>query len=147
MRLSRQKALLLILVSSAACSGATGPETVAAFFELKSINGRPLPTYLAATPGPSRTVISSNLTLYKSGKAVMVEHRDDMFTGEGTYTTNYNYRIQGNQIVVGTFQCPINADCASYMKGTISPLSLNLVINPASVDFQIVYEYRGFGAD
>jgi hypothetical protein len=147
MRLSRQKAVLLVLVAGVACSDAIGPDTVSAFFSLQTINGRALPTFLAETPGPSTTIISSVLTLYKSGKAVRIEHRDEMFRGDVTDTTTYDYRIQGNQIEIGSFHCPIDAICAANMTGTISPLGLNLLINPTSIDFHIIYEYRGFGAD
>lgn len=142
MQLPRQKALLLALISSLACHTATAPAGAAAHFELKAINGRPLPTYLAATPGSTATILSSSLFLTTAGKAVMIEHRQDTFQGEGTYTTTFDYRIHGTQIEIGSFKpCPINAICAANRIGTITPGGLSLVINPVS-DGQIVYEYR-----
>ena len=148
MRLSRQKALLLALVSSIACHSTTDPATVSAFFVLKTINGRPLPTYLAATPGPTATIIYSALTLDNAGKAVMTEHRQDLLQGDATYTNTFDYRIQGDQIEIGSFEpCPINANCVANRIGTISRGHLSLVINPAFIDGKIVYEYQLIGND
>ena len=143
MHLSCQKVSLLILVSTIACHDPAGPATVSANFVLTAINGRPLPTYLAATPGPTTTIISSILTLDKAGKGVMTEHRDDMFLGEGTYTYTFDYKIRGLQIETGPSDaCPINSNCLGVRTGMIFNGRLNLVINPDS-DLRIVYEYRG----
>ena len=100
MRLSRQKVFLLLLVSGIACSDSTGPETVSAFFTLQTIDGRALPTYIAATPGPTSTIISSSLNLDKTGKAAVIEHRDETFRGDVTDTTTYEYRLHGAQIEI-----------------------------------------------
>jgi hypothetical protein len=139
MRLSRQKAFLLVLVASIACSDSTGPETVSAFFTLQTIDGRALPTYIAITPGPSATIISSSLILDKTGTATVIEHRNETFRGDVTDTTTYGYSIHGNQIEMGSFclaitTCPVRT-------GTVSLLSLSLVINPTSPDYHIVYAY------
>jgi hypothetical protein len=104
MRLSCQKVSLLILASAIACSEPAGPRTVSAQFELQAINGRPLPTYLAPTPGPTATILSSTLVLEKTGKGVMTEHRDDMFQGETTSTYTFDYRINGFQNRNRTFR-------------------------------------------
>ena len=142
MRLSCQKAFLL-LFATIACHNSTGPRTVSAQFALQTIDGRQLPTYLAATPGPTATIFWSTLTLDQSGKAVMTEHRRvDPFSTEGTYTNTLDYRIQGFQIEIGSFEpCPINASCAANMVGTIVGSTLRLLINPGS-SFPITYEYR-----
>ncbi len=143
MRLSCQKVSLLVFASAIACHNATGPSTISAHFVLQSINGRPLPTYLAATPGPTATIISSSLTLDETGKAVIVEHRDDMFVGERTYTSTTSYTIRGLQIEIFAEPCLayVGANCAENRVGKILNDRLNLIINPSS-DFQIVYEYR-----
>jgi hypothetical protein len=146
MRLSRQNAFLLVLVSSIACSDTTGPETVSAFFTLQSIDGRALPTYIAVTPGPSATIISSSLILEKSGKATVIEHRNETFRGDVTDTTNYGYSIHGNQLQMGSY-CLAIGTCPAIRTGTISPIALNLVINPTSPDFHIVFKYRNIGLD
>ena len=140
MRLSRRKAFLLLLVSSIACSDSTGPQTVSAVFRLQTIDGRALPTYIAATPGPSVTVISSSLILDKAGSAVVIEHRNEMLRGDVTDTTTYGYTIHGNRIEMGMVclaitTCPLRT-------GTISLFGLSLVINPTSPDSHIVYNYR-----
>jgi hypothetical protein len=110
---------------------------------LDNIDGRPVPTYLAATPGPTATIISSILTLNSAGKAVITEHRSDTFAGERTYTNTYDYRIDGDQIEIGSFKlCAPNAICVPNRIGTISSDGLNLVINPESEQQIITYNYR-----
>jgi hypothetical protein len=145
MRLSRQKAFLLLLVSSIACSDSTGPETVSAFFTLRTIDGRALPTYVATTPGPTSTIISSTLKFDKTGSAVIVEHRDDMFRGDVTDTTTYGYSIHGNQIEMGSI-CVAITTCP-FRTGTLSLLGLSVVINPSSPDSHIVYQYLKLALD
>src|SRR6266550_2811254 len=141
MHLSRQKISLLVLASTIACSDSTGPRTVSAHFVLQSIDGRVLPTYLAATPGPSTTIFSSTLTLDRSGNAVITEHRDDMLIGERTYTSTTTYTINGSQIEIAGQACLVYPDCIGRRAGTIFYNRLNLTINPR-MDFPIVYEYR-----
>jgi len=141
MRLSCQKASLLVLASTIACSDSTGPRTVSAHFVLQSINGRALPTYLAATPGPSTTIFSSTLTLDRSGNAVITEYRDDMLIGERTYTSTTTYTINGSKIEIAGQACLTYPDCIGQRAGTIFNNRLNLTINPR-MDFPIVYEYR-----
>jgi hypothetical protein len=150
MRLSCQKALLILLVATIGCHESTGPRTVSANYALQAISGRQLPTYLATTPGPNATIFWATLTLDQSGKAVMTERRVDTFTPEATYTTTFDYRISGFRIEIGSFQpCPINASCIANMTGIIIGSTVNLLINPGS-DFPINYEYHvapvvGFG--
>ena len=141
MRLSCQKVSLLVVASAIACHNPTGPGTIAAYFVLQSINGRPLPTYLATTPGPSTTIFSSTLTLDKAGNAVITEHRDDMFIGERTYTSTTSYIIRGVQIEIRAEPCLAYPNCVGDRVGKILNGRLNLNINPKS-EFQIIYEYR-----
>jgi hypothetical protein len=141
MRLSCQKVSLLLFASIIACHDPTGPGTISAHFVLHSINGRPLPTYLAATPGPTATIISSDLTLDKAGNAVIIEHRDDMFNGERTYTYTTSYEIRGFKIDIHGQVCLAYPDCLGNRAGTIFNERLNMIINPTS-DFHIVYEYH-----
>ena len=142
MRLSCQKAFLVLLVATIGCHESTGPRTLSANYALRAISGRQLPTYLATTPGPTATIYWSALTLLQSGKAVMTESRADTFTPEATYTTTLDYRISGLRIEIGSFQpCPINASCIANMTGTIIGSTVNLLINPGS-DFPINYEYQ-----
>ena len=142
MRLFRQKCFLPVLFGILACSNATGPETVSARFVLQTIDGRALPTYIAATPGPSSTIISSSLTLDKAGNAVVVEHRDELFRGDVTDTTTYGYTVHGNRIEMHSVSiCLANTICPGSRAGTISPFGLSLDINPTSIDSHIVFKY------
>jgi hypothetical protein len=143
MRLSRQKCLFPVLIASIACSSSTGPETVSAHFMLVAIDGRPLPTYIATTPGPSATIISSSLTLDKTGNAVVIEHRNEMLRGDVTDTTSYQYQLRGAKIdMARPIFCVAITTCPSLLSGTISPFGLSLVINAASIDPHIVFQYR-----
>jgi hypothetical protein len=145
MRLSCQKALLMVLISSVGCHEVTSPVAVTAFYMLITIDGRALPTFLSPIP-ESPTVLSSSLTLDNAGKAVIVEHRQDMFQGDTTFRNTYDYTINGNEIVIGSSQaCPPGAICAASFVGTISNGHLSLVINPASINGRIVYDYLHIG--
>ena len=147
MQLSCRKAFLLVtLASGIACSDSTGPQTVSAFFGLQSIDGRPLPTFIAETPGPNATIISSILRLDKTGTAVVIEHRNETFRGDVTDTTTYGYSIKGSQIQMGSMCLAIGV-CPTLRTGTISSIGLSLVINPTSSDYHIVYKYRNIGLD
>jgi hypothetical protein len=149
MRLLRQKAFLLALVSGIACSDSTGPQTISAFFNLQSIDGRALPTYIANTPGPTTTIISSSLLLDKTGNAVRIEHRNEMLRGDVTDTTTYQYTIHGAQIEIFLpVVCLAIYSCPPFeWTGKLSPFALSLVINPYSTDSHIVYQYRTIGLD
>jgi hypothetical protein len=130
MRLSRQKVLLLVLVSGIACSDSTGPNTVSAFFKLQTIDGRALPTYIAATPGPTSTIISSSLTLDETGTAVVIEHRNEMLRGDVTDTATYTYQLNGAQIEIDLpVACLAIGSCPPFLwTGTISPFGLSLIV-------------------
>jgi len=120
MRLTRLNAFVLLAVSLAACNDSTGPRTVSALFVLNDIDGRQLPTYIAATPGLTPTILSGTLSLAESGEAVMTEHRSEWNGVDATYTANYAYEIRGNQLTLLTLQpCPPNANCVAPPKGTI----------------------------
>jgi hypothetical protein len=142
MRLSSQKAFLLLAATIACHDSTTGPSTIDAAFALQAINGRPLPTYIAATPGNTATVLSASLALDDAGKAIMTEHRQDVFQGDVNLTTTFKYTIHGNKIDITLLEpCPANANCISGFTGTISSEGLELLINPSS-QFPVIYEYR-----
>ncbi|GEM_PF-1294402 len=149
MQLSRRKAFLLVVIAGIACHSTTGPETISAFFTLQTIDGRALPTYIAATPGPSATVISSILILDKTGKAVVIEHRNEMLRGDVTDTTTYEYRLHGTQLEMDQLiYCIAITTCPPIVRtGTIFPLGVSVVINPSSTDSHIIYSYRRVATD
>ena len=143
MRLSCQKAFLLLLISTIGCHDSTGPLTLPAQFELENISGRQLPTYFSTTPGLTPTILSASLTLDNAGKAVMTEHRREFDGTEATITNTFDYRIKDNHIEIGSFEpCPINAMCIGTLKGTISGETLSLIVVQISINASIIYNYR-----
>ena len=146
MRLSCQKAFLLLLLATIACRDTTAPIKIPAQFDLVNINGRPVPTYFSPTPGNPPTILSASLSFYEAGRAVMTENREDVNSTETTTTANLVYRIKGNQLVLSCFlppviDAPIDLLCVSYT-GTISAESLSLIIVPGAIDGIVVYNYR-----
>jgi hypothetical protein len=144
MRLSCQKAFLVLLVSAIGCDDNTGPLAFPAQFQLENINGRQLPTYFAPTPGPTKTILSASLFLDNAGQALMVEHRREFDGAESIVTNTSNYTIRGNQIEINSFEpCPINSIfCIGTVNGTISGQTLSLSIVEISPWGGIVYNYR-----
>jgi hypothetical protein len=143
MRLSRQPAFLLLFAATIGCHDTTAPLKIPSQFLLENINGRQVPTYLSAMPGLTPTILGASLTLEDAGKAEMTEHRREFDGTETTVTNTFDYKIDGNQIEVGSFvPCPPNANCVGAYKGTISGQTLSLTIAELSIDGSIVYNYR-----
>jgi hypothetical protein len=147
MRLSCKKVLLLLGVAfTAACHDSTAPSnTINAHFELRNVNGSPLPSILWATPQETTTVYWSSLYLNKQGKAILSEQRRNVYQGvatDATYTNAYDYRFNGNQIEIGSFQpCAPNAVCIGNFTGTIDASNLALTVGRLSPTTEIVYFY------
>jgi hypothetical protein len=144
MRLSRQKAFLLLLAATIGCSDTTAPIKVPTQFDLVNINGRPIPTYFSPTPGLTPNILWASLSFYEAGQAVMTEHRQEVDGAETTRTANLVYRIRGKQLVLSCFQppvidSPIDLLCVSYT-GTISADSLSLIRVPGPGS--VIYNYR-----
>jgi hypothetical protein len=141
MRLLCQNVLLIAAFSIIACRDSSGP-LGSREFVLHDINGRPLPTYLATTPGLTPTIVSSSLVLKSAAQAVITEHRIDWDGSEHEYTINYIYKITGSTIVFDSpTPCAPNALCAAPPKGSITPfgLTLDLASNDPGL---IVYNYE-----
>lgn len=138
MHLSRRKALFLLLVAAIGCSESTSPK-LPATFELVNINGRPLPTYFAATPGLTLTVLSAYLTLQPDGTAFWFETRQNEAGAVTTITHDFNYTISGGRIEVGSFGPCV--DCTGTYKGDVSKDALSLVV-AAFGQGGVVYNYR-----
>ena len=147
MRLSCGKVLLLLGVAlTAACHDSTAPSsTIDAHFELRNVNGLPLPSILWASPQETTAVYWSSLYLNKQGKAILSEYRRNVYQGvatEATYTNAYDYRLNGNQIEIGSFQpCPANAVCIGNYTGTIDGANLALTVGHPTPGTEIVYFY------
>jgi len=115
---------------------------MSAAFALNDIDGRPLPTYIAATPGLTPTILSGSLSLAESGEAEMTEHRTEWNGVDATYTVNYAYEIRNNEIIFSMLQpCPSNANCVAPPKGTISLGRIALEIGRLD-NRPILYNYR-----
>jgi hypothetical protein len=139
MRLSRQNLVLFLLATVVACNDSTGPSTLNARFDLTDIDGRALPTYPAATPGLTPTILSQVLTLNDDGTAVIAEHRTQWDGTDVTLEGHYTYKIANGKIVFRFF-CPFNADCISPPEGTIFGNKLSLVMGRLDT-VPIIYNY------
>ena len=139
MRLSRQKAFLLLLVAAMGCSETTSPK-LPATFELVNINGRPLPTYFSATPGPTSTVLSAYLLLQTDGKAFWQESRRDDAGVVTTILHDFDYTISDGRIEVGSFGPCV--DCTGTYKGEVSKDALSLVVAAFGGGGSVIYTYR-----
>jgi hypothetical protein len=139
MRLSSQKWLLFLLVSTVACHDSTGPSTLNAQFDLTDIDGRPLPTYPSTTPGLTPTVLAQIVTLNDDGTAVIFEHRKEFDGTDATFQSNYTYQIH-NSTIAFDFHCPADADCIAPPEGTIFGNRLSLVMGRLD-NVPIVYNY------
>jgi hypothetical protein len=144
MHLIGRNALILLAIPLAACSESTAPERLTAQFVLNDINGRALPTYQAATPGNTATILSGTLTLDNSGQATMVEQRRELDGTEITLTMNYAYEIKGTSIIFSMLEpCPIDASCMSPPTGTYSRLTGRVDVEIGRFgDEPIVYHYQ-----
>jgi hypothetical protein len=139
MRLSCQKAFVLVVASTIGCHETTAPP-VAGSYVLESINGQPIPANIQAEGGDTITVIYSSLTLDAAGKAQLSEHiryvHPNSPPGEVTYTTGYSYRLVSNVIegknIVFDFSppCPPNALCPVPPTGTFVGSKLVLSWGP-----------------
>lgn len=139
MRLFCKTALVGMIVAAIGCHDVSGPPTLPANYLLSSINGRPVPTYLAPMP-ESPTVMYSTLFLDGAGNAVLIEHRQVMISpGEVTYTTNYTYTIKDNKIEFH-IDCPLNALCAAPPVGTF--LNSHLLLDFSGSGQDLLYDYQ-----
>ncbi|HJQ52952.1 MAG TPA: hypothetical protein VJ825_03805 [Gemmatimonadaceae bacterium] len=142
MNLSCKTILLATLASALACSDSTGPKTVEAQFVLHDIGGRLLPTYPAATPGLTPTILDGTVTLYSSGQATIFEHRTEWNGVDATYTTPYTYKIRNNVVEFAPLTpCPPAAICAGPPAGTLSLTLGRMSLNMGGAEFPIIYNY------
>jgi len=142
MHLTGQKSLFLAVVFAFACTDSSGPGAVTARFELNDINGRPLPTYPAATPGLTPTILSSTLIFDQTGQATITEHRTEWNGIDATVVTKYTYRISDNEILFSyLIPCPPNANCIAPPKGTFLLNRLSLEMGHLD-SLVILYNYR-----
>ena len=142
MRLFRWTSLPFLACLAIACNDNTGPKTVAAQFVLHDIDGRSLPTYPAATPGLTPTILDGTITLEPSGNATIFEHRTEWNGVDATYTTPYKYQIKGNVVEFTRLEpCPPDAICSGPPQGKLSLVSSDMSVNMGG-SFPIIYNYN-----
>jgi len=144
MRLSGQKAFVLVLALTMGCHDTTAPPAQSArVYVLESVNGQPVPVFL----GGSTTVVWATLTLDVAGNAITVDHNRSVFqntSSENTYSVRREYRVRGDSIEIGAFKpCPPGALCIANTLGVIadSTVALTIGYNPYPTN-PIVYLYR-----
>jgi len=120
MRVFRRTVHVLIAVSALGCRDTTGPRARSAQFVLHDIDGRVLPTFPAATPGLTPTILGGTVVLDKTGHVVITEHRTEWDGTDRTSSVLYAYEIDGARI---TFRmdppCGPTANCVAPPTGTI----------------------------
>lgn len=149
MRLSCQKALLLVAALTMACDESTAPpQTLSGLYVLETINGRPVPAILSAGQADTSFVLSATLTLDDAGNAVRAEHWRYVYqpnrTDEGTFTANVKYRITGDRITVGSFTPCLDAICEGNKVGRVTSTTLTLAYEDPNAP---VFLYRLSQAD
>jgi hypothetical protein len=142
MRLSCQKAFLLLLAATIGCSDGTGPVKPPASFELVNVNGRALPTFFSASPGLTPTIVSSYLFFGDGGKGHWLERRREFDGTETTISNDFEYTITFNQIQINDWCGAPDPNCVRIYKGIISSEALSLTISQLSKDYSVVYNYR-----
>ena len=139
MRLSCRQLQFLFAFAVLGCTDSSGPRTVFMDFSLYDISGRPLPTYLVPTPGPTTTIISNRLTLYKDGTAQTTERRVEWDGTDHTVTYQQHYAINGS-VIQFAYNCPPGADCIAPPRGTITGNQLSLDVSGGAGS--VIYDYR-----
>ena len=141
MRLRCQKAFLLVLLSTLACSDSSGPATISGRFELNDIDGRSLPTPPAFTPGLTPTILSGTVALDGAGDAVISEHRTEWNGADATSSSPFTYTITGSRIQLDCVPAGVDGLCDLHWQGTLVLGQLSLIRGYVNSD-PIIYHYR-----
>jgi len=129
MHLTCRKAVVLFAIAFVGCHESTAPKTISAEFRLNDINGRPLPTYEAPTPGRTVTVLGGSLALEPTGVATIIEEREQPDGTPYVLAGTYTYQIDGNDVsFTRSRPCPIEFECLPTPHGTISPVTGGLAL-------------------
>jgi hypothetical protein len=120
MRLSRWSSISLIAILFAACTDSLQPNEIPGAYNLYDIDGRPLPTYQAATPGHPLIVNSAGLSLDFDGTAQLIQDVTAFDGTQSTMTFNYTYRRDGRDLIFELSPpCPIDAICLAPPRGRV----------------------------
>ena len=139
MLLSRWLNVLPIAIAFTACTDSLDPKTVPGAYGLVDINGRPVPTYEAPTPGPTRTIKGGGLSIDFGDAASLIQ---DIIKPDGTevmVTTNYTYRLRDHDLAFAiTPPCPVDASCLAPPRGRITSTG-DIALDMGSAGTPIVY--------
>jgi hypothetical protein len=145
MRLSCLKPCLPILALTLACHESISPtQLVPGTYVLETVNDQGVPAIFSAGQADTSFMISANLTLDDAGHAVRSEHWRYVFppnqVQEGTFTSNAEYRLDGDNITVGNFRpCPANAMCEGNKVGKFTSTTLSLSYETTSTTPVFLY--------
>jgi hypothetical protein len=142
MHLSRWLSITSIAITFTACTDNLAPAAIAGAYGLHDINGRPVPTYEAATPGATRTINTASVGLDFGGTADLIQDITEFGGTRDTVTTRYTYRIKGHDLIFAfSPPCPPNASCISPPTGTITS-SGDLELDMGNSDLPIIYHFQ-----
>ena len=145
MRLPCLKACLPILALTLACSDSTSPtKLVSGTYVLETVNGQGIPAVFSAGQADTSFMLSATLSLDGAGHGLRSEHWRYVFppnqVQEGTFTMPVEYRIDGDNITVGSFQpCPANALCEGNKVGKFTSTTLTLSYETTSTSPVFLY--------
>ena len=144
MRLSRQKAFILVAAFTVACHETTSPPAVLRSFVLESVDNQPVPVVTYASGGDTTTLYWASLTLYEGGTADIATHtrqvRSTLQPREATDIAHYSYLIVGDDITFD-YSCPPNALCAMPPSAKITSSS-TVTLFYGDLGRGVMYHYR-----
>ncbi len=103
MRLSCQKVVVLFAAATFGCSDSLSPRSVSGAYELRAVNGQPLPAPISTVPGESWSVVDGNMSLTTDGSAAIFERRQELHESLITdmlLTGIFTYELDGHDITL-----------------------------------------------
>lgn len=146
MRLSRQKALILVAAFTLACHETTKPLMVLRSFGLESVENQPVPVVIYASGGDTTLLYSAILTLYEGGTADITARTRKVHATlpprEATDIAHYTYRIIGDSLALDQ-PCNDTAICIGPPFGKFTSATTMTLFYYGSAGNLISYQYRG----
>ena len=145
MRLSCQKAFILVVIFTMACHETTSPPAVLRSFVLESVNTQPVPVVIQASGGDTTLLYWASLTLYEGGTADVAAHTRQVHATlpprETTDTVHYSYRIIGDSLALDQ-PCLDTAMCAGPPFGKFTNAT-TVTLYYGFIGHLVTYFYRG----
>jgi hypothetical protein len=148
MRLSCQKAFMLVAAFTVACHESTSPPAVLRSFVLESVDTQPVPVVIQASGGDTTLLYWASLTLYEGGTADVAAHSRQVHAAipprEATDTTHYSYRIIGDSLALD-YPCLDTAICVGppFGKFTSATTVTLYYYDYRNTGHWVTYLYRG----